>query len=103
MNNQLIDIGVNLMHRSFDQDRDEVVARAWSAGCNDDAAQGMVRAIQSLHTIVRVGAKGGRLSWILTKAVRWRVPSFTRPLLVLFSPVCRLWTREWLLTPRSLI
>lgn len=32
MNDQLIDIGVNLMHRSFDQDRDEVVARALEAG-----------------------------------------------------------------------
>lgn len=32
MTNQLIDIGVNLMHRSFDQDRDEVVAKALAAG-----------------------------------------------------------------------
>lgn len=32
MNDQLIDIGVNLMHRSFDRDRDEVVARALAAG-----------------------------------------------------------------------
>lgn len=32
MTNQLIDIGVNLMHRSFDQDRDEVVARAFATG-----------------------------------------------------------------------
>ncbi|WP_028612299.1 TatD family hydrolase [Paenibacillus harenae] len=28
MNNQIIDIGVNLMHRSFHQDREQVVARA---------------------------------------------------------------------------
>lgn len=28
MNNSIIDIGVNLMHRSFHQDRDQVVARA---------------------------------------------------------------------------
>ncbi len=32
MDDQLIDIGVNLMHRSFDQDRDEVVAKALAAG-----------------------------------------------------------------------
>lgn len=32
MNNQLIDIGVNLMHRSFQQDREQVVARAEAAG-----------------------------------------------------------------------
>ncbi|KRE64912.1 TatD family hydrolase [Paenibacillus sp. Soil750] len=32
LSNQLIDIGVNLMHRSFDQDREDVVARAVAAG-----------------------------------------------------------------------
>ncbi|KRF02278.1 hydrolase TatD [Paenibacillus sp. Soil766] len=32
MMNQLIDIGVNLMHRSFDHDREDVVARAHAAG-----------------------------------------------------------------------
>lgn len=32
MNIQMIDIGVNLMHRSFHQDREEVVARAFAAG-----------------------------------------------------------------------
>lgn len=32
MNDQLIDIGVNLMHRSFDQDRDEVVTKALAVG-----------------------------------------------------------------------
>lgn len=32
MEDQLIDIGVNLMHRSFDQDRDDVVAKALAAG-----------------------------------------------------------------------
>ncbi|NOU94874.1 YchF/TatD family DNA exonuclease [Paenibacillus sp. LMG 31456] len=32
MNKQMIDIGVNLMHRSFQQDRDRVVARAVEAG-----------------------------------------------------------------------
>ncbi|GGI44073.1 DNase TatD [Paenibacillus marchantiophytorum] len=32
MNDSLIDIGVNLMHRSFDQDRDTVVASAIAAG-----------------------------------------------------------------------
>ncbi len=32
MTNHFIDIGVILMHRSFDQDRDEVVARALAAG-----------------------------------------------------------------------
>lgn len=32
MNKRLIDIGVNLMHRSFESDRDEVVARAIEAG-----------------------------------------------------------------------
>ncbi|MFD0676028.1 MULTISPECIES: TatD family hydrolase [unclassified Paenibacillus] len=32
MNKQMIDIGVNLMHRSFQQDRDKVVARAAEEG-----------------------------------------------------------------------
>ncbi|MBP1963756.1 TatD DNase family protein [Paenibacillus aceris] len=32
MNRQLIDIGVNLMHRSFERDRDEVVGRSVEAG-----------------------------------------------------------------------
>lgn len=32
MNDQTIDIGVNLMHRSFASDRDDVVARAQAAG-----------------------------------------------------------------------
>lgn len=32
MTNQLIDIGVNLMHRSFDHDREDMVARALAAG-----------------------------------------------------------------------
>lgn len=32
MNKQTIDIGVNLMHRSFQQDRDQVVTRAAEAG-----------------------------------------------------------------------
>lgn len=32
MNPQIIDIGVNLLHRSFEQDREQVVARAEAAG-----------------------------------------------------------------------
>jgi TatD DNase family protein len=52
---QLIDIGINLAHDSFDQDRDEVIARAMRAGVaqmivTGASGEGTRKAIQLAHS-----------------------------------------------------
>lgn len=53
----IVDIGVNLAHRSFQNDRKKVVARAFAAGLASEVARLKARfVIKDSHTSVRGAA-----------------------------------------------